>query len=351
MTAAELLYEAETDIMLNMIEFLRLGKIEDANWQQEKLKDFGALNAKNKKIIAKYGKQITNATLAEIKEAAEEAIKAIEPQFLSAIKKGATLPEALPANASPALRNVLEIYQKRAVDGMNFTMQTMLKNAGTTYMQTANKASLLVLSGATSPDQAIAQTVREWSKSGIPSIIDSAERRWSTEAYAQTLLRSTVRGVTTDTQFERCDEYGTDLIEISSHLDARPGCSPYQGKVYSRNGKTKGYPNFGNTSYGDAAGILGINCRHTITPFFEGISTRTYEEDPNTKRAYKDSQTQRRYERDIRKSKREVKMFKKMPEQARAKATLKAREKRLKGFLTKSGRTRRSNRERIYDVL
>jgi hypothetical protein len=84
------------------------------------------------------------------------------------------------------------------------------------------------------------------------------------------------------------------------------------------------------------------------------VTTKTFEADPTTARAYEASQKQRRYERDIRASKREVAVMDKLGDKgavARAEATLKNREERMQSFLAESGRTRRSNRERIYEVL
>ncbi len=353
-TANDLLYDVETQIMENIVTFLSRGSVASADWQIDRLQAYGALNTENRKAINKVIGKIGTLTDSEVAEAMKSALAEIEPQFLKASKAGATLLDALPPNASPALRDLLSVYQGRAVRDMNYTMQTLLNNAGGVYIQSVNKASLLLLSGSYSIDDAIAQTVRAWSKSGIPSIVDKAGRQWSTEAYAQMVMRSTVRNVTTETQFTRCDEYGTDLIEISSHVDAREGCAPYQGKVYSRNGKTKGYPLLASTSYGDPAGIFGINCRHQSYPFFPGISTQTYKERPFDKEAYDNSQTQRRYERDIRQSKRELAVMEKSGNEqaiAKAKDTLKGRQANMRGFLDESGRTRRYNREQIYDVL
>jgi hypothetical protein len=353
-TANDLLYDVETSIMENIVTFLSRGSVASANWQIDRLQAYGALNTENRKAIAKITNQIGTLTNKEVAEAMKSALAEIEPQFLKAQKAGVTLLDALPPNASPALRDLLSVYQGRAVRDMNYTMQTLLNNAGSVYVQSVNKASLLLLSGSIAPDEAIAQTVRAWSKSGIPSIVDKAGRQWSTEAYAQMVMRSTVRNVITETQFTRCDEYGTDLIEISSHVDAREGCAPYQGRVFSRNGKTKGYPLLASTSYGDPAGIFGVNCRHQAYGYFPGISTQTYEEKPFDKEAYDNSQTQRRYERDIRQSKRELAVMEKSGNEqaiAKAKDTLKNRQANMRGFLDESGRTRRYSREQIYDIL
>jgi len=353
-TANDLLYDVETQIMENIVTFLSRGSVASADWQISRLEAYGALNTENRKVIERFKGKVGTLSQAEVREAMKSALDEIEPQFLKAKAAGASLLDALPPNASPALREMLASYQGRAVQGMNYTMQTLLENAGGVYIQSVNKASLLILSGSYSIDDAIAQTVREWSKSGIPSIVDRAGKQWSTEAYAQMVMRSTVRSVTTDTQFTRCDEYGTDLIEISSHVDAREGCAPYQGKVYSRSGQTKGYPLLSSTSYGEPAGIFGVNCRHTAYPYFPGLSTKTFPARKFDEEAYANSQKQRLYERGVRQSKREIAVMEKTKDTMaveQARKTLSRREDRLKEFLSETNRTRRSTRELIYDVL
>lgn len=70
---------------------------------------------------------------------------------------------------------------------------------------------------------------------------------------------------------------GCDLVEVTAHAGARPEHAEWQGKVYSRSGKSKKYPDLVEvTGYGTGPGLGGWNCRHSMFPFYENISTRTY---------------------------------------------------------------------------
>ena len=352
MTSTDLMYDLETDIMGNLVKHLKKGNLASANWQMSKLAQLGVVNKSNSAIIGTYIKTISRETILDIEEAGANALKLIEPTFQKGVKAG-LLQDALPANASPSIRKLLATFQKQAGEGTNYTLQTLLKNSGQVYVDTVNKTALKLLSGVATPDQALAETIMTWAKSGIPSIIDKAGRQWTTESYVNMLMRTNIRSITTEIQFTRCDEYDVDLIEVSSHSDARPGCAPYQGRIYSRNGKNKKYPSLSSTSMGEAAGLFGVNCRHNLYPFVEGLSTKRNQPDPNTEKAYADSQTQRRYETSIRKSKREVKLAQadgNVKTVKHAKDTLRNRQDGLNSFLKSSGRTRRSNRERIYNV-
>jgi hypothetical protein len=96
---------------------------------------------------------------------------------------------------------------------------------------------------------------------------------------------------------------------------------PWQGKVFSRSGTSDKYPDFvTETGYGEVDGLMGINCRHTFFPFFEGISENAYSEetlaedyndqtvtlDGKEVGQYEASQIQRGIERKIREWKHEA---------------------------------------------
>jgi hypothetical protein len=171
------------------------------------------------------------------------------------------------------------------------------------------------------------------------------------------VVKTNMGNAANQVSFDIGDDYGTDLIEISSHSGARPGCEPYQGNVYSRRGENKGYDAFNTTTYGQAAGILGINCGHVAYPFFEGLSTQTYRPTPSKRendRVYAESQKQRYLERDIRAAKRKLSVAEstKDPEikaklTAQAKQRVKDKQANMRNFIDETKRTRRYAREQI----
>lgn len=173
----------------------------------------------------------------------------------------------------------------------------------------------------TARQKAVSSCIREFADKGIPAFVDKAGREWSPEAYINMDIRTTVSNTANAAQDAVCDRYGVDLIEVSSHMGARPKCAPYQGKIFSRsnqsgiahdgNGREIRYEPLSGTSYGQPDGLFGINCRHQKYPFVDGVNFQTYfpyDEAENAKR-YKEFQTQRAMERDIRKKKRECMML------------------------------------------
>lgn len=118
---------------------------------------------------------------------------------------------------------------------------------------------------------------------------------------------------------EYCDEAGLDLVEVTSHMGARPTHAAWQGGVYSRSGSSVKYPDFETaTGYGTGAGLCGWNCRHNFYGYIEGMprarsddelaslddGTLTWGADTFT--PYEASQKQRELERGIRATKREL---------------------------------------------
>jgi hypothetical protein len=95
-------------------------------------------------------------------------------------------------------------------------------------------------------------------------------------------------------------EHGLDIIRISRHNNARPLCAPYQGGLFSISnrsgfiedifGERHEYFPLNSTTYGEPAGLFGINCGHYGTAirdkaFFPNNEQATDEDDAEYKQA------------------------------------------------------------------
>lgn len=356
LSPADLLYQAETEILKTIADHLADGNVASADWKIDRLSKLGALNERVAAIVGRYRTAVQDGMVSEVEVAAMEALLKAEDTFARAREAGATLLSVLPVDADPSIRNVITAWQNSAKSQMNLAMAAMLQNSGQVYVDTINRATLQVLTGTMSRREALVRAVREWSESGVPSITDRAGRQWSTEAYSSMVLRTNVRRVATEVQGVRAQEYGADLVEISAHAGARPLCAPYQGRIFSRSGSSDKYPPLSQTSIGEPAGLFGINCGHNQYPFFEGISRQTYSPDDTpekiaeNERIYQESQHQRRLERSIRQAKREVQVMEALGDQdavTGARSRVRDRQAALRSFIEDTGRTRRRDREQI----
>lgn len=179
-----------------------------------------------------------------------------------------------------------------------------------------------VNTGVETADKAVHGAVRRMMREGISTItyrdaetgrqtvtnrIDVAVRRHVRTQLAQDGMRRTL---------DVCGQAGIRLVEVSSHGGARPSHARWQGRVYSLNGEVEidgeVYKDFySETGYGKVDGLGGANCRHSFGPWVPG-APRMYSPEPEhpsglpSDEVYKLTQEQRRRERDIRQTKREL---------------------------------------------
>lgn len=142
-------------------------------------------------------------------------------------------------------------------------------------------------------------------------------------------------------------------------MGARPKCAPYQGRIFSRGGKSGvaydadgraiPYSPLSETSFGQPDGLFGINCRHKKYPFVSGAGFQAYfpyDEAENAER-YKALQQQRYLERRVREASREADLLKISGDEEGAKAArLKARNRKAeyKKFCSENGFKERNDR-------
>lgn len=172
-------------------------------------------------------------------------------------------------------------------------------------------------------NRAVKAAVRAMVDSGVTGFVDRAGRHWSPEAYAAMTIKTTIGNAATQAVLDRNAEYGNSLVSVRTNATARPGCAPWQGTVIDfadeggtftdgSGGSVYAYP-VSATSYGQAAGIFGINCNHTPPiPFIAGSSVVHHagSVDPDVSAAnYELTQRQRRLERAVRQAKREAAMY------------------------------------------
>ena len=306
--AEELASKLHSDIVKRIVNriMLRIGRGENYiltaqdKWQIENLQQAGYLLEDIQKDIAKA----TKLQQTEIAEAMEDAgVRAIEydNQIYSDVGLSAT-----PLTQSPELIRLMQRnYEATMGEWNNFT-RTTAEQAQRLFISEMDKAYNLVLTGSLSYTQAV--------KEMINTIVSQGVRVDYPTGHSDTIETATLRAVrtgisqaTAQIQLSRMDEMEVYLILTSSHLGARPSHQVWQGKIFSRSGKSK-YPNFiESTGYGSVTGLCGANCRHSFSPFFEGMDNpfEQYDSEENLKQYEKESR-QRTLERRIRNTKREV---------------------------------------------
>lgn len=374
----ETLYgDISSQILILMAEYL--GKDIDEPievWQQKRLQEVNILMKKVQTIL--QSGNYASTTIEALNMVIDETLKDVEPKLIEASKAGA-LKKTTSYTDSLSI-NELKKNMKQdfalTFNNMNQTIQSMISQSYTkaisnvmAYFNLRRQTVLdevvqKVYDGETL-NKAVINAIKQMANEGVPAFIDRAGRKWSAEAYANMYTRTNIHNMSVDVVMKRNEDYDNDLFEVSKHAGARPKCAPWQGKIVSKankrgyvkdgNGKKVRYIALSDTSYGEADGLLGINCGHQLYPFIPGVSIDdikplTKEEQKANDKVYQESQEQRAIEREIRASKTREEMFRKAGlEDEAKKQTLKTREKqaKMREFINRTGRTRRYDREKV----
>ena len=267
----------------------------------------------------------------------------------------------LPLAKSPALQALIWAGYKKTLGTFQNLTRTTANTATRQFEDALDRAYMQVTSGGMSYQQAVKGAVLDLAKNGLATVqyqtghvdyMDVAVRRAVLTGVNQTALKI---------QDARADEFGCDLVEVSAHYGARPTHAEWQGRIYSRSGKSRKYKDFVEaTGYGSGDGLGGWNCRHSFGPFFEGISKPTYTEkdlrEINSKTVeyngkqmslYDASQKQRANERQIRALKREQAGLEGAGQDAsEVKAKLRDAQAKQRDFCSQTGLRRDYFRER-----
>lgn len=275
-------------------------------WQIEVLLDAGHLRDDVAREIA----LATSLQEEEIRDAFEDAgVRAWN--YDSRIYKAAGLPVS---EMSPYMVRLMQRnYEATLGEWSNFT-RTTLDASQQLFISKMDEIYNNVASGSIGYTQAFAEAIDDLAADGVRDIVYTRLRDGMLSVHTDTIETATLRCIRTgisqasaQIQTARMDEMGVDLVLVSSHMGARPSHQVWQGKIYSRSGTSRKYPDFvSSTGYGTGAGLCGWNCRHNFSPWFEGMDNpfEHYDAEEN-KKVYDDTQKQRSMERGIRKTKRQ----------------------------------------------
>ena len=383
-------YGAITDqIVINLAHYfpyLTAGKHPPKSmfdYQAAMLAQMGKINAQTMQIIRNNLSDADRALSASLETAIADAIKDSEPALYRGAKAGIFKPPTTPV-LSANQTNAFRLYYKQAADKLNLVNTVMLESTQSAYMQTVsnviseyeileriNRTQIALdvaagetITGVSSWNTAVRHATQRMADGGITGFIDHAGRHWDAETYVAMDVRTTMFNTGRAAVWETNESFGNDLYIVSYHNGARPLCYDWQNKVISANNVSRDVADLdGNTvhvyaqnetTYGEPAGLFGINCKHYPTPFVPGVSVvrgQVQDKAENDKQ-YAESQKQRALERNLREQKRDLEMLKAQgadEDIIRAqREKVRAASKDIDDFCDETGRVRRRNREAVY---
>lgn len=278
-------------------------------WQAQHMQELGTLHSDVLSSVAKY----SDKTESELKKLFEDAGVTATEYDNEIYRQHGLTPKSL--KVSDVQMQLLEAgYKKTQGNLSNLTLTTAVSSQ-TSFINACSLAELKASSGAFTPQQAIADAIKQVAQDGAYVIYPSGHRDRLDVAVRRNVMTG-IGQTTGQICLSNAQELGCDLMEITAHAGARPSHSAWQGQIVSLSGQ-RGYLSLSDIGYGTGDGFKGWNCRHDWYPYFEG-SSRMYSdkdlEELNAKNIeypdgsmhtlYEAEQQQRAFERKIRATKR-----------------------------------------------
>lgn len=279
-------------------------------WRLEMLSKMGALTNEVIKIVA----QTSGKTQKYINELIRRDGLQVAQGINSELSK--MLNESVPISGTVA--GIIDSYAKQTFLSLdNNVNQTLIttnygqNSAMKTYQDIINQTVLEVQTGLKTPQRALSDNIYKWQEAGMKSFMtDKGGHTWSLEGYTRTVIQSTAHRTFNDVRIQSMKDFNSPLAVMSSHPAARRACAFIQGHVVnvvpmSDKRANPKYDSIYNHGYGEASGTQGINCRHILYPYVEGVS-HNYQTQYDPKDAVNKAtiqQKQRYYERAVRNDK------------------------------------------------
>lgn len=314
-------------------------------WQAAKLRDIRRFRRENTAILGEYRDRIDADTRTLLEE--EAAQGGADGFFrMSDERMTALLNEMQQANEQSeraALRYMNDVYRK-----------TILRTAAA--MQ----------AGGQTLQQATDAATRDFLDQGIACIRYRNGRRVNISTYAEMALRTAGTRAMLMGEAAQRERLGLDTVLVSQYGACSKTCLPWQGLVYiddvfqpyhgprtpggtygiTRNGRQ--YPLLSVAMQG---GLFHPNCRHTLSTWVEGVSTRPRPMDKaKVEAAAQLEAKQRALERSVRKAKRQAAGLCDPAAAKAARARVHAAQKELRDFVADHGDVLRRNVWRERDT-
>ena len=394
--------DCASQLIINICKHFSTGKgLSTQAWEAQKLAEMGQLTDETIEIIAANTGQKAEAVRAALYKGIADGLKDEEALLQAAVRKGALKTGAGTLETSAQVRDLVAAYADQAENQLNLVNTVMLESTQMRYMlavqqvvdveealkiemltsakgaaelaekmqvtqRVLNEATGSTLLGNEARTKALRSAIKTLADNGITGFIDAGGHHWTPEAYVNMDIRTTVGNVARQAQKTRAAEYGVDTFQVSTHAAARPLCAPYQGWICSWSGggytvedvygRTYEVHDIRETSYGEPAGLFGINCGHNPITFVPGFSVPRYEEltpteEKENAKQYAESQQQRYLEREVRQAKTEALAYEAAGDkEAFAQAAVKVKQTQAdyNAFCNATDRTPRNDRLQVF---
>ena len=289
-------------------------------WQLEKMNEMGLLNEDNVKLISDRSGIAEEQLRHVIQNEGYKIYKDTKQQLLEATGGGGFAGNSL-------IQTNLAAYVNQAMGDIDNLINTTLPmSVRKVYQSIVQESVAKVVTGLTTSDKAISDTVMKWAEKGFYGFTDSQGKHWKADTYARQVIKSTAWRVYREVRMAPAEELGIDTFYYHKKATAREMCAPLQHQIVTtgvaREVNGERVLALADYGYGHPAGCQGINCTHEMTPYIPGVNYKPdlpdYLKDLTPEQAIENANVQakqRALERSIRKSKELLHVAEKLGDQ------------------------------------
>ena len=239
-------------------------------WQLEKMNEMGLLNEDNVKIISDRSGIAEEQLRHVIQNEGYKIYKDTKQQLLEATGGGGFAGNSI-------IQTNLAAYVNQAMGDIDNLINTTLPmSVRKVYQSIVQESVAKVVTGLTTSDKAISDTVMKWAKKGFYGFTDSQGKHWKADTYARQVIKSTAWRVYREVRMAPAEELGIDTFYYHKKATAREMCAPLQHQIVTtgvaRTEKGERILALSDYGYGYAWGCQGINCTHEMTPYIPGAN-------------------------------------------------------------------------------
>jgi hypothetical protein len=235
----------------------------------------GMLRTINAELARLQGKTVRWVE-SQIPEAYREGMRSVNSAYEKAYKAaGEVGPKSYPTEFSKINRRAIQLL----VDNTKSDFDNALGFVGRQIKDDLRQANLQAIADKISSGTTIDKTrkilAEKYASQGLAAIKYKRGGRdafMSLDAYAGLVARSTTAEATNTACQKQVEEFGDDLVQMTTHANACPICVSLEGRVYSISGKHPDYPAL-DLAYSDGYANIHPNCGHRLVPYIADLKT------------------------------------------------------------------------------
>ncbi len=279
--------EMELELIRSMKKSLQNHKNEELKegfnwemWQSAKLRELRAYRKRNAAIVGEYMNGIPEEIAKIITEQYNEGADGVDAEVKAAIDNGYI------TKTTPDFGKVNDKKLNALIDSVNNDFdkvkKAVLRKSTDVYRQTIFTAEMSLAAGAKTLNQAVDMATKMFLSQGLDCITYADGRKVNIASYAKMAVRTAHTRAYLVGEGERRRAWKECLVMVSQYMQCSETCLPWQGRVYVDDvysGASKAdiahYVAKGYKKLSEAIenGLFHPNCRHSLSTWFEGIST------------------------------------------------------------------------------